>query len=276
MFFSLPHIIYMLTPVVLLIVIYMLFRNAPAAVKRLAVFLLALLNTLQHLLKIYIYPQYAGESFGGRSTAYNMCALLILISPIILLIGSQLWQNFLFYIGSIAGIASLCVTYWLKEPVEEQLRFVICHGLLFLTSFLPYLFGIYKINYRKCWKIPFVFVGCLTVLIVNNMVTFNLGLVGDTGNLTMWEFLVRENPCWAMCPPKNYPFVEELMSPLIPSPFLASKGGVDTPILWYFFPIVILMTVIGFLLGCVFDGKGVLRDLKAPFKPRRKKSNNKK
>ena len=95
MFFSLPHIIYMLTPVVLLIVIYMLFRNAPAAVKRLAVFLLALLNTLQHLLKIYIYPQYAGESFGGRSTAYNMCALLILISPIILLIGSQLWQNFL-------------------------------------------------------------------------------------------------------------------------------------------------------------------------------------
>ena len=73
----------MLIPIVLLIAIYMIFRNAPMAVKRLVVFAIALLNTLQHLLKIYIYPQYAGESFGGRSTAYNMCALLILISPII-------------------------------------------------------------------------------------------------------------------------------------------------------------------------------------------------
>ena len=265
MFFSFSHIIYMLFPVALLLLLYIPFRNSSRTVKKLVAFSVALLNMLQHLLKIYIYPQYFGESFGGRSTAYNMCALLILISPVILLVGSQLWQNFLFYIGSIAGIVSICVTYWLAEPIEEQIRFVICHGLLFVSSLLPYLFGIYKINYRKCWKIPFVFVGCLLVLIVNNMITFNLGLVGDTGSLTMWEFLVRENPCWAMCPPQNYPFVEELMSPMIPSVFLTSKGGVDTPILWCFFPIVILMTLLGFLLGIIFDGKGVLRDLKALF-----------
>ncbi len=260
----------MLMPIVLLIAIYMLFRNTPMAVKRLVVFTLALLNTLQHLLKIYIYPQYAGESFGGRSTAYNMCALLILISPIVLLIGSQLWQNFLFYVGSIAGIASLCVTYWLKEPVEEQLRFVICHGLLFLSSFLPYLFGIYKINYRKFWRIPYVFVGCLMILIVNNIITFRLGMVGDTGSLSLYDFLVRENPCWAMCPPEAYPFVEKLLSPLIPSVFLASKGGIDTPVLWYFFPIVILVTVAGFVLGLILDGKHFFGDIKSLFCRKRK------
>ena len=147
MFFSTNHIIYMLIPPAVVLVLYLLFRKCSMRTKRAVVFTVALLNTLQHLFKMYIYPQYYGDTFLARGTAYNMCAFLILASPIVLLIGSQLWQNFFFYIGSIAGFISICVTYWLKEPIEEQLRFVICHGLLFVSSFLPFLFGIYKVNY---------------------------------------------------------------------------------------------------------------------------------
>ena len=270
MFLSLKHVIYMLTPIVVTALLWLIFHKREKRTQRAVVFSVAMLNTLQHLLKIYIYPQYFGESFGGRSTAYNMCAFLILAAPIVLLIGSELWQNFMFYIGSIAGFFSLCVTYWLSGPVEEQIRFVICHGLLFVSSFLPFLFGIYKVNYRKCWRLPFVFYTILMILITNNMITFLLGMVGNTGDMTLFEFLKAQNPCWAMGPPANYPFVEALVSPFTPSAFLASGGGVDTPILWFAIPLFILITTVGFILGIIIDRKRFSADIKR-FKNRYKK-----
>lgn len=263
MFFSTNHIIYMLIPPAVVLLLYLIFRKCSMRTKRAVVFTVALLNTLQHLLKIYIYPQYAGESFGGRSTAYNMCAFLILATPIVLLIGSQLWQNFFFYIGSIAGFASICVTYWLKEPIEEQIRFVICHGLLFVTSMLPFLFGIYKVNYRKCWKLPFIFYSALMILLIDNIIVYLFEYPEAPRPLTLLEKLYEVNPCWAMGPPANYPFVEALVAPFTPSIFLASKGGVTTPILWFAIPLFILITVIGFILGIILDNKNFKKDMKA-------------
>jgi len=251
----------MLIPLIILAALYLVFRNKSIKTKKLVVFIIAALNTLQHLLKPYIYPQYFGEGFGGRSTAYNMCALLILISPIVLTVGSELWQNFLFYVGSIAGYSSILVTYWLASPIEEQIRFVICHGLLFLSSFLPLLFGIYRINYRNFWRLPFVFYGCLMILILSNMINFTLGIVGDTGDMTLEEFLVRENPCWAMCPPENYSFVLDLVKPFTPNAFLFAEGGA-VPILWYAIPLFILISIGGLLFGMMLDVKRFREDIK--------------
>ncbi len=252
----------MLIPILAVVLLYFIFRNKSVRVKKAVVFAVALFNTLQHLLKPYIYPQYFGESFGARSTAYNMCALLILISPIVLAVGSELWQNFMFYVGSIAGYSSILVTYWLASPIEEQVRFVICHGLLFISSFLPFLFGIYRVNYRKFWRLPFVFFGCLMILIVNNIVTFTLKIAGDTGNMTLFDFLYRENPCWSMHSPDGYPFVLDLVKPFTPDLFLAAEGGVDTPIMWYAVPMFILISAVGFLLGIILDAKRFGKDMK--------------
>ncbi len=261
MFFSPLHIIYMLIPPVVVLLLYLIFRKTGIRTKTTVVFIVALLNTLQHLFKMYIYPQYYGDTFLARGTAYNMCAFLILASPIVLLIGSQLWQNFFFYIGSIAGYISICVTYWLGEPLEEQLRFVICHGLLFVSSFLPFLFGIYKVNYRKCWRLPFVFYMILMILIVNDTVVYMLAYTEQTRPSDLLTYLIAQNPCWAMGPPVNYPFVEALVAPFTPSIFLASEGGVTTPILWFAIPLFILITVVGFLLGIILDNKGFKKDM---------------
>ena len=191
-----------------------------------------------------------------------MCAFLILASPIVILIGSQLWQNFFFYIGSIAGFASICVTYWLKEPMVEQIRFVICHGLLFVSSFLPLLFGIYKINYRKCWRLPFVFYMILCILIVNDTAVYILAYTEPRPFGNLLQYLILPNPCWAMGPPANYPIIEAFAAPLTPSIFLESKGGVTTPILWFAIPLFVLITVIGFLLGIMLDNKHFKDDMR--------------
>ena len=252
----------MIVPIALVAPMYFILKDKSDVTKKAAVLALSVLNMLQHLLKPYIYPQYFGEGFGARSTAYNMCALLILISPIVWLIGSELWKNFLFYIGSIAGLSSILVTYWLAEPVEEQIRFVICHALLFATSFLPLLLGIFRVNYRKFWKLPFLFYACLMVLIINNTITFTMGIAGDTGSLTLFEFLYRENPCLAMHPPSDYPFVLSLVKIFTPDVFLGAKGGVETPILWMAIPLFLLITVVGFILGAVLDFERFSSDAK--------------
>lgn len=260
------HLLYISIPLVLTAVLYLIFRHRSAATKWTLVFLLTLINATQHLLKPYIYPQYEGMSFGAMCTAYNMCALLILMSPIVMLVGSQLWRDFVLYIGAIAGIGSILTTYWLAAPMEEQIRFVICHGLLFVSSLLPALLGVYHANWRKFLKLPFVFFACLLILIVSNIINYELGIVGDVGDMTLGEFLYRENPCWSMCPPAGYSFVTDLVKPFTPPIFLTALGGVDTPIMWFFFPMIILFWVCGFFLGIIFDGKRMGRDFLSALK----------
>ena len=255
----------MLIPLFLVTALFFIFRNKSMKTKKLAVFVIALLNTLQHIFKAYLYPQYFGQGFGAINTAYNMCALLILISPIVIIVGSELWQNFMFYVGTVAGFSSILTTYWLDSMMSEQIRFVICHGLLFISSFLPLLLGIYRVNYRKFWRLPFVFYGCLMILIVNNIINFTLGIAGNIGDMTLYEFLYIENPCWSMHPPHDYPFIEALISPLTPSAFLASKGGVDAPILWYAFPMFILIGAGALFFGILLDFKRFLKDVQALF-----------
>ncbi len=183
-----------------------------------------------------------------------MCALLIIITPFIFLFGSELWKNFIAYIGTVAGGISLLVTYWLADPIEGQIRFVLCHSLLLYTSLLPALLGIYKINYRKCWRLPFVFYICLMTIVMNDIITYSLGLVGDIGNTTLHQFLIQQNPCWVMGPPTDYQAVGKIIMFFTPSIFD------EIPLLWYAIPLYLLITVGAFGLGAIFDNARFLAD----------------
>ena len=58
----------MVVPPGILVGLWFLLRNKSRNVQKIVIFSLTILNLLQHLLKIYIYPQYWGEPFGARST----------------------------------------------------------------------------------------------------------------------------------------------------------------------------------------------------------------
>lgn len=253
-FFSLAHILYMLITALVLIGLWLLLRHKTERTQRIVIFSLMIVNVLQHLLKIYIYPQYWGQSFGALSTAYNMCAFLILATPFIYLFGSELWQNFITYVGTVAGALSIWVTYWLADPLSGQIRFVFCHSLLLYTSLLPALLGIYKINYRKCLKLPFVFYSALMILIVNDIITYSLGWVGDIGNTTLHEFLIQQNPCWVMGAPQGYGAVESIITFFTPEVFE------KIPLLWYAIPLFLLISGGAFGLGTIFDHKRFMSD----------------
>ena len=85
-YFSLAHVMYILIECAIPVGLYFVLRNKAQKTKKLVVLGIMLLNVFQHLFKSLLYPQYEGFGFNALNTAYNMCALLILLSPIALLI----------------------------------------------------------------------------------------------------------------------------------------------------------------------------------------------
>lgn len=89
-----------------------LLRKRTKRTQQTVILALMLINVFQHFFKSVIYPPYFGDGFTAISTAYNMCAVLIIFSPIAFIFRSRFLKNFIFYIGSVAGIAAIAVPYW--------------------------------------------------------------------------------------------------------------------------------------------------------------------
>lgn len=197
-----------------------------------------------------------GQGFTGLNTAYNMCAFLIIATPFIYLFGSELWKNFIVYVGGAAGICAILFpsTYWFGVENAfgwEAIRFYCCHILLVITSILPALFGMYKINWRKCFKIPILFFVALIIIIFNLIVCYITGLF-DGGN-DLLAFLRNNNPLGIFGPIQGYEWVGNIAAVFTPDILLKSDSGEYIPVLWYAIPIYVSICsgVIGF--GAIFD-----------------------
>ena len=178
--------------------------------------------------------------------------------------GSELWKNFITYIGSAAGVCAICVPYWFTVDTAfgwEAIRFYLCHMLLIVTSILPALLGIYKINWRKCWKLPFLFYLALIIITFNEIVCFITGLFDGGGNLL--AYLKSVNPCWAFGPFAGFEWVENIVAIFTPDVFLPRGGGTYVPILWYAFPLYLLIGGGSLLLGAIFDKERFRSDMSA-------------
>ena len=109
---SFMYFAYLFVVILVCLILYFIARNESDCVKKVVVLFVALLNVAQHLFKGKIYPQYNGNVPLHLSTAYNVCAFLILVSPFIILFGNSLLKNFLTYVGSFAGMIAMVVPYW--------------------------------------------------------------------------------------------------------------------------------------------------------------------
>ena len=125
----------LLLALVLTLALWLVLRKCSPQCCRRVLLILSLINLLQHLLKPWIYPHYRGQSFSYISTAYNMCATMILLLPLAFLTKSRYWKNFLFFAGAFAGISALAFPHGAyevgqtkfvegsaEEFVREQLR----------------------------------------------------------------------------------------------------------------------------------------------------------
>lgn len=240
--------------------IYFLLRKRKEKTKKIAVFCLMFVNTFQHFFKFIFWPHLFGTGFGHINTLYNMCAFLIVISPLILLSKSDTWKNFITYVGSVAGMIAMVVPHWfigLNAFSWEAIRFYFCHTFLFMTSILPALLGIYKINYRVFWKLPFLLFFGMVIIVFNDFVCVSLGFIDVKGDFYGWLYSV--NTMFIMHPPEAFPIMEKICAVFTPE-YLEGIA-----FLWLVIPMYLLIAIVSFAIGALVDNKRFKSDFKAVF-----------
>lgn len=243
---------------------YFLLRKRTQHTKTCVVLTLMLVNLLQHALKRYLYPQYWGTAFDIRlSTAYNLCALLIIAAPFILVGKNALLKDFLVLFGTNAGVVTMAVPYWYIGQTLWQwdvFRYYLCHGLLSSSSLLIALLELHKLEWRNFWKIPFLFFASLILVCFNDIVVFAAeGAQGD-----LWEMLYAANPCWLFHPAAQFEWLVPVIGFFTPDIFMGdlATGEPFTPLLWYFIPLYLLIAVLALLITALSDRKRFVRDVK--------------
>jgi uncharacterized membrane protein YwaF len=257
MYFGSPFYIGSLVLLVVLAgLVWAALRRRSTKCKRTVVLILMLLNIAQHFLKPLIYPQYWGTGFSSIVSAYNMCAVLIISSPFVLLWGGKFAKNFVYFTGSVAGIAAVAVPFWyigmdVSELGWDYARFYICHALLFITSLMPLVLGLYRPRWQEFWQVGLGFFLALGVILVNDVIFVRLGLYPGTDSADLYGSLVKLNPCGVMAPPEGLPWLEGIVGLFTPACF---RG---IPFLWYAIPLYLGVSFIALVLFLLADRTGL-------------------
>ena len=250
---NIVHISSILLAILLVVLLTLLLRKRTEKTKKIVIFAILFLNLFQHIFKCIVWPQYYGTGFGELNSAYNMCAFLIIVSPFIFLLKVKALKDFIFYIGTTAGIIAISVPYWFignSILTFEYLRFYTCHSLLFIGSMLPITLGLHKISVKNVWKIGFISLGALLIVLANGFV-FSFFKYKPNWEDVMKSFLSK-NPVWALHPTEGFERVAKIITIFTPKIFLGGDGGGYTPILWYAIPVYSLMTILCLIVSLFF------------------------
>lgn len=261
---SLFYFLYLLLPIGLTALLTFLLRGRSVRLQKGAVFALLLINVVQHVFKLQIYPQYDG-GFSPIVTAYNMCAFLILFSPIAFLSKRQGLKDCVCILGAAAGLGAMLFPTWflgLSAFSWEIYRFYICHGLLLVGSILPLTLKFHRFSYRSVWKIPFFFLFGQAVILCNDALLLCAGYYGSavTPDL-LFARLYETNPCWSMHPgPLDW--LNNILFAFCPPVFTHNAAGETFywPVLWCALPLILGMWLLGVPLALLLDFKRVKED----------------
>ena len=263
------HIMYIAIALLFCFVLFIILRKRSKQVQKYAVLAIMIVNAAQHIFKTWIYPQYDGLGFTALNTAYNMCAFLILASPIALLLKSDAFRDFVFYIGTSAGILALLIPYWNIGDYAfewEVIRFFICHAFLFSSSLLPLLLGLHKPSYKSFYKLGACFMISLVVILINDAICVLLGIYPGIENMSVGEALYIINPVWTFKPADVFVWVGYVAEYITPAVWMGDNAaGMYIPILWYLIPVYILITLIAFPICTLADRKRFKNDISKLF-----------
>ena len=251
---SAAYFLYLSLPLILGALIYFLIRKRPCTVQRAVLISLSFINLAQHLFKYVIYSHYEGTAFGILATAYNMCALLIILTPLAYLLPSEMLRSFVFLTGTAAGIIALAVPYWrIGEGAftPEMIRFALCHTLLFITSLLPLALGLHAPRRKRAPLIGLLFFFGVGITVLNDVIFLFVSNTELWGRL--FSVVSEMNPVWAFGPPESFSFVTHILRPITPDIFLFGLSGGPLPFLWYFIPVYTAITLFAYLFSLALE-----------------------
>ena len=260
---SLFYYVYLLACFGLFFGLYFGLRHKSKKAQKTALLIFLWLNFALHFIKLSfsLYDVQHDVTIIRKATFENICAVSTLIFPFLFMGKNKVGKDYMFYLGSISGFAGCVypapVDTWMWNGAKglpfyhlETIRYYICHAGIWIVPVLMVLFGLHRLDYRRIWKAILFYFGVLGLIIVNEIILVRIGWVKDPGSLKDFLDNVGGRDLGYAFGPN-----EMLEKPLKFVLWLTPKAWKDpyVPILWEFFPVVILGGAACFAVSMIWD-----------------------
>ena len=268
-YFNFWHILGIFLSFCSYIILYFILVKRKEKTKKIFLFSLLAFALVLHFLKVLI-PPYSTDINRLNNDIWfiNICAANILLFPFIFLSKSNRAKDYMFYIGLLSGIISICYPL---EPIlkgEQQInefldivRFYIHHTILWVVPLLMVTLKLHKVSYKRCLWAPTGLLLLMLFIMLNQMFQEELG------------FIVRRSEDFFAIKYKNTSFIWgptegfEFIGKFTPDVFKVVPTGIHKgqlkywPWFWLIFPAYILVTPLSFVISAIFDWNNLKSDI---------------
>lgn len=269
------YFFYLCLFIVLSVGLSLILPNASPKTQRIVIASILGVNFALHFLKL-LFPPYS-EYFPisiKESSFQNICAVNTIIFPFIYWKKKEVLLDYMVYVGLISGVSAIFLpTEALGEApfVFDTIRFYYCHMAVAIAPLLMVVTKIHRVNYHRTWKVPFVLLIVLCIIILNEVMMMELGFVSlRNGDLLHPNY---RNPSLVFGPPKEIEGTALLKFILMwtPKVFMAIPVGEMAgqtkywPILWVAFPLYVFFCLLSFFISLWLDPMHFVHDMQTAF-----------
>jgi hypothetical protein len=228
---------------------------------------LIIINFVVHFLKVFIYPYTLVDHVWTKVTFENVSASTVLLFPLLYIIKNQTLKDYMVIIGIYAGLIPFLypadvispifngTTYIGERPafLLENIRFYFAHYILFLVSFLMLRYQVHRVSVKRFYKIPFIFIGVLLILFLNELVITFFGGVPV-------EYLFdpsKRNPSFIFGIKDSFEGLSRFMGILVPRFMEVTHPTYGftffIPVVWMILPVLFFGGILVIVFYAVFD-----------------------
>lgn len=248
-YWSWGHRVNIILPFLCIFIFYLILKNRTAKTQKIVISILMMINVIQHLFKPWFwYSLYLGEIDIDRIFFCNVCASIILLSPVTFLCKNKALKDATFFLGVLGGIFALWfITEKNVKSIThpDYIRFLFCHTLLMTTSSLPVLLGLHKLNIKNFWIVGLSFYALQIIVVGNNMLIYAWNNNFDWGHA--YQHLYKRNELFICHPPASSIYKAAFGIDLQSGYMVYDSTRTYIPIFWnfpIFFPLLSLFTLI--------------------------------
>lgn len=220
-------------------------------------FRLTILNLVLHFLRL-VFPPYVFEFKNSddlrvmRVVGFeNICAVNTLLGPFLFKSKNKYLKDYFMFIACVGGFVALLIPvnpYTTRELFSfDMMRYFVSHFILFIVPVMSVIFKLHEFNYQRFWALPVFFFGCLTLIYLNENITYDLGWVKEKRN-----FSFIYGPPDQLGPLKNF-FLSLVPENL--KNYVGQDGNIVecTPLLWMINPFIGIVMPLAFICNVILD-----------------------
>lgn len=256
--------------------LYFLLRNKSKNVIKLVLIFLMVFALVLHFLKGLFPPYSENYDIHLRDSWFiNICGANIGLFPFMLLSKNKHVKDYMFFIGVLSGIIAICypIDPILKGEAQAEewidiLRFYFHHNLLWYVPMLMVILKLHKIEYRRIFATPVIFLIVMLFIMLNQIFQSELGFISLRGDDIHSIPYINNSLIWG--PDGNISKLIEWACPDFFKTIPVGEHAGETkfwPWFWLIVPCFVILIPICFLISMIFDHASFKQDfIKFKFK----------